>query len=142
MSFKFVLDENITVIDECLPQNVINARELFFQNGVRQFGIEDKQFLRLARKHGYIIITKDSGLVIRANQSYQDVVYADGPHYGKKWYLIPKTERISNRLRLKKFLMKEGKEYNQHIMEAFVMNAFQKKTNSLIPYYATNKDEV
>ena len=103
MSFKFVLDENVTIPDEQLPPNIINVRELYFQNGLRQFAIEDTEFLKLARKLGYIIVTKDKGLAIRVNQSEQNVVYVVGTHYGKKWYLIPSNKRISNRKKLHEF---------------------------------------
>lgn len=104
MSFKFVLDENVTIPDESLPENMINVRELYFQNGLRQHAIEDTKFLKLARKHGYIIVTKDKGLAIRVNQSEQHVVYVVGTHYGKNWYLIPKNERVSNRKKLQEFV--------------------------------------
>lgn len=109
MNFKFVLDENITILDQYLPDNVINVRELYYRNGLRQFGIEDRDLLKLARTLNYVVITKDTGMVIRASYTQQDIVFVDGPHYGKKWYLIPKGSGISNRLKLRQFILKYDK---------------------------------
>ena len=107
MNFKFLLDENITVLDEFLPENVINVRELYYQKGLRQYGIEDVDLLNLAKVNGYIVITKDSGMVLRANRRNLDIVFVDGGGYGKRWYLIPRNKHISNRLKLKEYMLKE-----------------------------------
>lgn len=102
--FKFVLDENITILENLLPKNVLNARELYFRNQIRQYGIKDGHLLKMARKQGYTIITKDMGLVIKANNVNENIVYVLGPNYGKQWFLIPGSEKIGNRLRLKKYM--------------------------------------
>lgn len=105
--FKFVLDENITIVDDLLPKNVLNARELYFQKGVRQFGIKDGHLLKIANKENFIIITKDSGLVIKANNINTNIVYVVGK-YGKHWYLIPGKEKLGNRRKLQAYIDKEN----------------------------------
>jgi len=122
---KYVLDENCTVRDEELPENVINARDLYYNNGLREHGVEDQKLLRLATQHGYLIITQDQRLVVRANQQNIDIVYAHG-RSGKNWFFISKNSRVTNRLRLKQFIQRET------IIQA---NVTVVSDQSLIPYF-------
>ncbi len=123
---KYVLDENMTTKDDDLPDRVINARDLFYNNGFKQTGIEDQKLLALATKEGYIIVTQDRKMVIRANQQNIDIVYALG-RGGKKWVWIPKEARVTNGLKLRNFI--EPDKILQSDEKTFV------KDLSLIPYF-------
>ena len=82
---------------------MINARDLFYYNGLREHGIEDQKLLSLATKQGYLIVTQDQKMVVRANQQNIDIVYAHGKA-GKKWFFISKDSRVTNKLRLRQFI--------------------------------------
>ena len=100
---KFVLDENLTLPEKDLPENMINARELYFREGIRSWGVEDGKLLELAIKNGYTIITKDKRLAIKTNQKGFDVVFADGRKADRR-YFISKEIRIKTKLDLKKLM--------------------------------------
>lgn len=127
MRFKYVFDENLTVRDQDLPDNVINARDLYFQNGLKTWGVPDQKLLSLANLHGYIIITRDIKLIIRANRQNTDIVYARGKK-GGRWYFIPKEVRVTNMKKLLNFL---NIEVTKHSEEKVIV-----KDPSLIPFYA------
>ena len=127
MKFKYVFDENLTVRDEELPNNVINARDLYYQNGLKTWCVPDQTLLSLAIKHEYIIITRDIKLVILANRQNADIVYARGKK-GRRWYFVPKEARLTNMKKLLDFLNIEitKNEKDQVIV----------KDTSTIPFYA------
>lgn len=100
---KYVLDENLTAKEDDLCDKVINARELYFLNGIRQIAIDDGQLLDLAIKDDYIIITQDRKLIVKANKKDVNIVFASGRR-GKKWFYISKELDIKNKGDLKKLI--------------------------------------
>lgn len=100
---KIVLDENTQKKGNKLPDNVINAHELFTKNGFGKFGIEDKILLKLCQENKMIIVTKDRALIIKANQKNQNIIYTtDGEK--PKWIFLSKNLKIENRGKLKKIV--------------------------------------
>lgn len=90
-----------------LPDNVINAKDLYYKHRLRESGIEDQKLLKLATHEGYLIITQDRKLVIRANQQNIDIVYAVG-RSGWKWFYIPKEIKATNGKHLRDFINSTG----------------------------------
>lgn len=127
MIFKYVLDENLTVKDRDLPDNVINARDLYFENGLKTWNVPDQKLLSLAIKHEYVIITKDVKLIIRANRQNADIVFARG-RKGRRWYFVPKEVRVTNMKKLFRFL---NIEITKNLKEQVIV-----QDPSIIPYYA------
>lgn len=80
---KFVLDENVTKrIRSEMPEYVINFRFLYHLNGdEKTFGHNDDYFIKTAQKHGFTIITRDKGLVLKALSLSHDIVWQDGELY-------------------------------------------------------------
>ena len=106
---KFVLDENTQKKGSKLPENVINAHELFSKNGFGKFGIADKVLLKLCQENKMILVTKDRALIIKANQKNQNIIYTtDGEN--PKWIFLSKKLKIENRGKLKKIIEKAIKE--------------------------------
>lgn len=103
---KYVLDENLTAKEDDLCDRVINARELYFLNGIRQIAVEDGELLKLAIKDGYTIITQDRKLIVKANRKDVDIVFASGRR-GNKWFFISKQLNINNKGDLKKLIQPE-----------------------------------
>src|SRR3990172_2180078 len=86
---KFVLDENCKIIDDELPENIINAHDLFDQNGFKKHGTPDEILMELSNEHGYTIVTKDTRLIVKANSKRMDIVLAHG-NRGEKWIFLSK----------------------------------------------------
>lgn len=127
MKFKYILDENLTVRDKELPDNVINARDIYYENGLKTWCVPDQTLLSLAIKHEYVIITRDIKLVVMANRQNADIVYARGKR-GGRWYFIPKEARVTNMKKLLNFL---NIEVTKNLEEQVIV-----KDPSVIPYYA------
>jgi len=106
MIHKFVFDENMTRKEGSLPDNMINAKELYSQNGVTQTSVSDHTLLNLAKKLGYIIITKDEKLVVMANKQQVDIIFAHGVK-GGRWIFISKELKLRDRGYLRRLLVKE-----------------------------------
>jgi len=106
---RFVLDENTQKKNSKLPDNVLNAHDLFTQNGFGKFGIADKILLKLCQEKKMIIVTKDRALIIKANQKNQNIIYTtDGEN--PKWIFLSKNLKIENRGKLKKIIEQAVKE--------------------------------
>lgn len=100
---KFILDENINRTKKYLPKNSINASELYKINGLKEKGVADSRLMELANEQGFIIVTKDQGLILKANSLSIPIIFADGEK-GQNWCLIPKDLRIKNRIKLIKYV--------------------------------------
>ena len=98
---KYVLDENCYMNNGQLPLNMINARDFFhlFSNKYFSQGIPDTELLRLAKKTGYVIITKDKGMVLKANSQQMNIIYIqEEKRHEYLWFFISNTVRIKSRV--------------------------------------------
>lgn len=100
---KYVLDENLQMNDEDLPDSVINASDLYFRNGLREHGVDDQKLLSLATENGYTIVTQDQKLIVVANKKNIDIIYAFG-RAGKQWHYISRELDLFDRGRLRRFV--------------------------------------
>jgi len=103
-NMKFVLDENINRIKSKLPKNSINARELYRMNGLKEKGVADSRLMELANEQSYIIVTKDQGLILKANRLSIPIIYADG-FEAQRWCLIPRDLKFTSRTNLNRYLL-------------------------------------
>lgn len=122
---KFVLDENCKIIDDELPENIINAHDLFDQNGFKKHGTPDEILMELSNEHGYTIVTKDTRLIVKANSKRMDIVLAHG-NRGEKWIFLSKKLSIGNRGVLKQLILNETNS-NQSQSTAVISENIPKK---------------
>ncbi len=101
---KFVLDENINRIKSKLPKNSINARELYRVNNLKESGVADSRLMELANEQGYVIVTKDRGLILKANRLSIPIIYADGSD-AQRWCLIPRDLKFRSRIKLNHYVL-------------------------------------
>ena len=101
---KYVLDENTQISNGNLPDGIINAQDLFIKNGFGEKGISDKILLKLCEENSYVLITKDMGLILKANARKQNIIYASGIR-GNDWIYFSNELEIRNRLRLKRMVV-------------------------------------
>lgn len=101
---KFILDENISQSTDKLPNNVINSRILFFQNGL-DIGQKDDKLIELANTHDYIIITRDLQMILKQNKNQKNVVWGFGKD-GTTFIPIPKNIRFKSRDKLYQYASK------------------------------------
>lgn len=106
---QFVLDENLYRKPAQLPENTINATDLYQENNLNPKGIPDSTLLILCVKKCLTLITRDQGLILKANKLGIDIVFAHG-NDNMKWTYIPKERRIKNREKLIKYSTKNSYE--------------------------------
>lgn len=78
---KFVFDEGLTRHKKYnFPKGCMNITTLAIQNGYtvnNGMGLDDSGVLYLAKKHGYVVITRDKGFILMALSKNEDIVYRD-----------------------------------------------------------------
>lgn len=78
---KYLLDQNCSAaIGEIIPANFVNVDDIMKAEGiepVKRQSYHDSVILDVAIKHGYTIITKDKGLVIRTIIKGKDIIFSD-----------------------------------------------------------------
>jgi len=78
---KFVFDEGLTRHKKYnFPKGCMNVTTLAIQDGHitnNGMGLEDADVLFIAKKHGYVVITRDKGFILMALTRNEDIVYRD-----------------------------------------------------------------
>lgn len=94
---NFIYDQNLEKNEEILPSNVKNTTTLFSRRtGV---SVSDDDIIRYSASTKQIIITKDIGMVFKANKNQIDIIFVKG-NKQEKWLYIPKDVKVTNRIEL------------------------------------------